>query len=225
MPAFCCRSSAAPDLSATARRWCVKIDQVAAGCGIGLFRRPSQKSTWRHGSFGRLTSPPRMPRLDVMSPTVTIQHRQFDAAIFDLDGVLTDTTSRHAAAWRVVFDEFLQKWAERQRIAFDPFDPVGDYLAYVDGRPHHDGVRSFLAARDIKLSEGSEHEPPDAETVRALTERKARLFRHELQKGINPEDSGGAFEQAPPGRHQNRCSLLKQELRSCSAGNGTRPSG
>ena len=75
-----------------------------------------------------------MTRLNVMSPTVTIQHRQFDAAIFDLDGVLTDTASLHAAAWKVVFDEFLQKWAERQRIAFDPFDPVGDYLAYDDGR-------------------------------------------------------------------------------------------
>lgn len=135
----------------------------------------------------------RMPRLDVMSPAVTIQHRQFDAAIFDLDGVLTDTASLHAAAWKVVFDEFLQGWAERQRIAFDPFDPVGDYLAYVDGRPRLDGVRGFLAARGIKLLEGSEHEPPDAATIRALAERKARLFRHELQKGIKPEDGAEAL--------------------------------
>jgi beta-phosphoglucomutase-like phosphatase (HAD superfamily) len=40
---------------------------------------------------------------------VTISRRDFDATIFDLDGVLTDTTRLHAAAWKSVFDALLQQ--------------------------------------------------------------------------------------------------------------------
>ncbi len=39
---------------------------------------------------------------------ITISRREFDAAIFDLDGVLTDTARVHAAAWNTVFDQFLR---------------------------------------------------------------------------------------------------------------------
>jgi beta-phosphoglucomutase family hydrolase len=118
--------------------------------------------------------------------SVTINRRDFDAAIFDLDGVLTDTARVHAAAWKAVFDMFLERWAQRRGLAFQPFDIEADYLAYVDGRPRHDGVRSFLRARGIKLPEGSEHDPQDANTVHALGERKTRLFRQALQKSIDP---------------------------------------
>jgi beta-phosphoglucomutase family hydrolase len=118
--------------------------------------------------------------------SVTIDRRDFDAAIFDLDGVLTDTARVHAAAWKAVFDTFLQRWAQRRGLAYQPFDIEADYLTYVDGRPRYDGIRTFLAARDINLPEGSEHDPEDANTVRALGERKTRLFRQALQKGIDP---------------------------------------
>jgi len=118
--------------------------------------------------------------------SVTISRRDFDAAIFDLDGVLTNTAGVHAAAWKAVFDAFLQRWAQGQGLVFQPFDIETDYLNYVDGRPRHDGVRSFLAARGINLPEGSEHDPEDANTVGALGERKTRLFRQALQKGIDP---------------------------------------
>ena len=59
-------------------------------------------------------------------------------------------------------------------------------LAYVDGRPRYDGIRSFLAVRAINLPEGSDHDPEDPNTVRAFGERKTRLFRQALQKGIDP---------------------------------------
>ena len=39
---------------------------------------------------------------------------RLDAIIFDIDGVLTDTASVHAAAWKKVFDEFL-RWREGGR--------------------------------------------------------------------------------------------------------------
>lgn len=118
--------------------------------------------------------------------SVRINRRDFDAAIFDLDGVLTDTARVHAAAWKAVFDAFLQKWAQRHGQAFQPFDIAADYLDYVDGRPRDDGVRSFLAARGITLLEGSERDPEDADTVHVLGERKTRLFLQALQKGISP---------------------------------------
>lgn len=119
--------------------------------------------------------------------SVTISRRDFDAAIFDLDGVLTDTARVHAAAWKAVFDTFLEKWAQRHGLAFQPFDIETDYLDLVDGRPRDDGIRSFLAARGINLPEGLEHDPEDANTtVHTLGERKTRLFLQALKKGIDP---------------------------------------
>ena len=117
---------------------------------------------------------------------VTIARRDFDAAIFDLDGVLTETAGLHATAWKAVFDAFLQRRAKRQGVDFRQFDIQTDYLDYVDGRPRYDGVRTFLASRGIHLPEGSEHDPDDAETIHAMGERKTRLFREALQRGIDP---------------------------------------
>ncbi len=118
--------------------------------------------------------------------SVVIDRRRFDGAIFDLDGVLTDTARVHAAAWKVAFDAFLQSWTQRHGLAFQPFDIEADYFRYVDGRPRYDGIRTFLAARGIHLPEGSEHDPDAADTVHALGERKTQLFRQALQNGIAP---------------------------------------
>ena len=63
------------------------------------------------------------------------------ACLFDLDGVLTDTASVHTKAWKVMFDAFLQQHAEQTGEPFVPFDPVDDYLKYVDGKKREDGVR------------------------------------------------------------------------------------
>jgi beta-phosphoglucomutase family hydrolase len=117
---------------------------------------------------------------------VTISRRDFEGAIFDLDGVLTETAGLHAAAWKAVFDPFLEAWTRSQGVKFQPFDIQTDYLAYVDGRPRYDGVRSFLASRGIELPQGSERDRDDAQTVFAIGERKTRLFRQALERGIDP---------------------------------------
>lgn len=70
------------------------------------------------------------------------------ACLFDLDGVLTDTASVHAAAWKQMFDDFLR---EREGDDFRPFDIATDYAAYVDGKPRLDGTESFLRSRGIEL--------------------------------------------------------------------------
>jgi beta-phosphoglucomutase family hydrolase len=94
------------------------------------------------------------------------------ACLFDLDGVLTKTAVVHAAAWKQMFDDFLR---ERDGPRFVPFDPVRDYAEYVDGKPRYDGVRSFLAARRIELPEGEPDDPPGAQTVKGLGNRKNEL--------------------------------------------------
>jgi beta-phosphoglucomutase family hydrolase len=98
-----------------------------------------------------------------------------EACLFDLDGVLTQTAVVHAAAWKEMFDAFLQERASRTGTPFEPFDPVADYDEYVDGKPRYDGVRSFLGARGIELPEGTPDDPPDAETIHGLGNRKNDL--------------------------------------------------
>src|SRR5690349_21960368 len=97
-----------------------------------------------------------------------ITRDQFDAVLLDLDGVITDTASIHAACWKQMFDEYLQNRATRKGEAFCPFDLATDYRLYVDGKPRYDGVRDFLMSRNIQLPEGSPDDPPQAETVAGL---------------------------------------------------------
>ncbi len=97
------------------------------------------------------------------------------ACLFDLDGVLTDTASVHASAWKQMFDDYLRQRSERTGEPFVAFDLAADYGTYVDGKPRYDGVRSFLESRDIELPEGDSDDPPTAETVRGLGNRKNDL--------------------------------------------------
>ena len=97
------------------------------------------------------------------------------ACLFDLDGVLTMTAKVHAAAWKEMFDSFLAQRAKQRGERFVPFDAIGDYDEYVDGKPRMDGVRSFLGSRGIELSEGKRDDPPSAETVNGLGNRKNEL--------------------------------------------------
>ncbi len=102
------------------------------------------------------------------------------ATLFDLDGVLTDTASVHKKAWKSMFDDFLKADAERAGTQFVPFDADDDYLKYVDGKKREDGVRSFLASRNIELPDGGLEDGPDARTIHGLGNRKNEMFAHTL---------------------------------------------
>lgn len=104
---------------------------------------------------------------------------RFDAVLFDLDGVLTDTAAVHARAWKAMFDEFLREWSERHGRPFEEFTS-DDYKTYVDGKPRYDGVRSFLQSRDIDLPEGTDDDAPTLQTVRGLGNRKNDLVNRLL---------------------------------------------
>ena len=103
------------------------------------------------------------------------------ACLFDLDGVLTDTASVHAAAWKQMFDEYLRARAQRTGEPFEPFDVKKDYGPYVDGRPRLDGTRGFLSSRGITLPDGEATDGPDAETVNGLATKKNDLVNEKIR--------------------------------------------
>src|ERR1700751_2261737 len=97
---------------------------------------------------------------------------RYDAVLLDLDGVITDTASVHAACWKTMFNKYLQKRGTQRSEVFHHFDSAADYRLYVDGKPRFDGVRDFLASRGIELPEGTPDAPPNAETVGRVRTRK-----------------------------------------------------
>lgn len=101
----------------------------------------------------------------------------YGAVVFDMDGVVTDTATVHAAAWKRLFDEVLPQLTERPIPAFDI---EADYRRFVDGRSRSDGVRSFLRSRDMTVPEGSAQDPPSSLTVAGLAARKQDLFAAEI---------------------------------------------
>ena len=119
------------------------------------------------------------------------------ACLFDLDGVLTQTAKVHAAAWKQMFDEYLRRRAKREGEEFVAFDPRDDYDRYVDGKPRYDGVRSFMESRGIELPEGSAADPPTAETVCGLGNRKNELVLKLIEEqGVEPYEGSVRYVQA-----------------------------
>jgi beta-phosphoglucomutase family hydrolase len=117
--------------------------------------------------------------------------------LFDLDGVLTQTAKVHAAAWKEMFDDYLRDRSQRTGEPFVPFDPVGDYDEYVDGKPRADGTRSFLQARGITLPEGGDDDPPTAETIHGLGNRKNQLVLRKIREdGVEAYPGSVAYVQA-----------------------------
>jgi beta-phosphoglucomutase family hydrolase len=119
------------------------------------------------------------------------------ACLFDLDGVLTQTATVHAAAWKTMFDEYLQRRAAATGADFAEFDLHRDYDEYVDGKPRYEGVRSFLDSRQIELSQGSPSDPPTAETVDGLGNRKNELVLELIHRdGVQPYEGSVRYVEA-----------------------------
>ncbi|HEX5062478.1 MAG TPA: HAD-IA family hydrolase [Kofleriaceae bacterium] len=104
----------------------------------------------------------------------------YRAFALDLDGVVTNTAAVHAAAWKQLFDELLERRAAGR--TWLPFDSDREYRAYVDGKPRRDGLRGFLAARGISIPEGTPGDSADAETIHALAKRKNKYVHERIAR-------------------------------------------
>jgi beta-phosphoglucomutase family hydrolase len=114
----------------------------------------------------------------------------FNAAIFDMDGVITKTVAVHSLAWKKMFDEYLRYREGKYNESFREFTHAGDYLAYVDGRPRYKGVETFLKSRRIDIPVGEPNDDPVQETVCGLGNRKNEFFNRVIkEKGVGVYES------------------------------------
>jgi beta-phosphoglucomutase family hydrolase len=132
----------------------------------------------------------RLPERVCLPPSV-------HACLFDLDGVLTRTAEIHAAAWKQMFDAYLKERTWHAGEALAPFDAVADYERFVDGRPRADGVGAFLESRAIVLPAGGADDPPSAETIYGLANRKNDLLRGMIrERGVRAYEGSVRFVRA-----------------------------
>jgi beta-phosphoglucomutase family hydrolase len=131
------------------------------------------------------------------------------ACLFDLDGVITQTAKVHAVAWKEMFDAFLR---QRDGDGFMAFDLHDDYDRYVDGRPRADGVRTFLRSRGIELPDGDPDDPPTAETVNGLGNRKNDILQRRIR-----QDGVEVYEGSVRYLHAVRAAGLRTAVVSSSA--------
>lgn len=116
---------------------------------------------------------------------------QYDAVLFDLDGVITPTAVVHMHAWSKMFNDFLTA-----RGIEEPYTDQ-DYYDYVDGKPRYDGVRSFLASRGLELPDGDPSDPSTDDTVCGLGNRKNDAFSEVLRtEGVEPYPGSVALVEA-----------------------------
>jgi len=121
--------------------------------------------------------------------TSQLSWRTYAAVLFDLDGVITPTAIVHMRAWAEMFNAYLAEKAPEAAPYTD-----ADYFAHVDGKPRYDGVRDFLASRSIALPEGTPDDPPTAETVCGLGNRKNDAFNAVLARdGVEAYPGSVAF--------------------------------
>ena len=106
-----------------------------------------------------------------------------EGAVFDLDGVITDTAVIHFRAWKETFDALLR---DLHGEAFVPFEHDRDYVPYVDGRPRYDGVAGFLSSRGIELPYGKVSDDPGTRSVCGVGNAKNDRFREIVDSGAIP---------------------------------------
>ncbi|OLO35074.1 hydrolase [Streptomyces sp. MNU77] len=134
--------------------------------------------------------------------------------VFDTDGVLLDSASLHAAAWKVAFDRCIQRLRPgdpRQ----PPFDANAEYRRLVDGKARLDGARAFLQDRGIVLPLGAPDDQPGCTSVWAVAADKEQAFTHMLSTRGVP-----VFDDVAPALRSLRATGIR-----CAAASASRHAG
>ncbi len=97
--------------------------------------------------------------------SLELSKSEYNAVIFDLDGVITKTADVHARAWKRTFDEYLKGRPDLDEEAARPFE-----------------IGSFLESRGIDLPYGDPSDPPGVETICGIGNMKNDLFRKVLSE-------------------------------------------
>lgn len=108
--------------------------------------------------------------------------KNYDAFIFDLDGVITDTATVHALSYKIIFDEYLKKFAQEGGLMFKEFSIDHDYRAFIDGKPRHKGVEDFLMSRGISLELGQQDDAFECLTICGLGNKKNAIFQSMIKQ-------------------------------------------
>jgi beta-phosphoglucomutase family hydrolase len=138
-----------------------------------------QISTNQVGTKGKEVSTPADSNKngDTAQRSPEISPKDFDAVLFDMDGVVTRTATVHFQAWKSTFDDFLK---QRDGDSFKSFTQQ-DYLDYVDGMPREDGVKCFLKSRKIDLPEGD---------IEGIAQKKDKEFMRLVHtNGVEPYET------------------------------------
>ncbi|WP_367573076.1 HAD family hydrolase [Streptomyces globisporus] len=134
--------------------------------------------------------------------------------VFDTDGVLLDSASLHAAAWKVAFDRCIEKLRPgdpRQ----PPFDVNAEYRRLVDGKARLDGARAFLEDRGIVLPLGAPGDQPGCTSIWAVAAGKEQAFTHMLSTRAVP-----VFDDVAPALRSLRATGIR-----CAAASASRHAG
>jgi beta-phosphoglucomutase family hydrolase len=153
--------------------------------------------------------------MDIHSSSHVIVRRDYDAVIFDLDGVITQTATLHKFAWKTRFDDFLKQYAARIGESQQCFDTDSDYRLYIDGKARYDGVTSFLASRGITLPYGNPDDGADRETVCGLGNKKNALYL-ELLKSRGVEVYSSTVDRIHELRKKKFATAVVSASRNCA---------
>lgn len=96
-----------------------------------------------------------------------------------------------------MFDTFLNDRSICMDELARPFEVLSDYSKHIDGKLRSDGVRAFLASRNIALPEGEADDPPTALTIHGLGRRKNDLVLEVIrQRGVKVYEGSVRFVEA-----------------------------
>lgn len=107
--------------------------------------------------------------------------KEISACLFDLDGVLTNTSAMHASIWKETLDLCTSELLG-ENPAFVPFQIEVDYEKFMNGRPRPDGICAYLAAKSIELPVGASGDPPGWTSLNGIVNEKQRRFRNRVRR-------------------------------------------